>query len=65
MRFGLGEILRLFAQKYAKAGYSKIHILKSLTFFDDAEKDPMPHMLAPVEWDRVKQFFTQEVSSLR
>lgn len=63
-RFGLAELLRLFALKYAQTGYSKIHILKSLTFFDDAEKDPMPHMLIALEWDQVEQFFLQEVPRL-
>jgi len=30
------------------------HVLKSLTYFDDAEKDPMPDMLASVSWDELK-----------
>jgi hypothetical protein len=54
------EVLRLFDQKYAQTHYSRIHILKSLTFFGDAEKDPMPHMLVPLDWDKVKQFFLRE-----
>ena len=37
---------------------------KSLLFFDDAEKDPMPHMLVPLDWDAVKVFFTDEVPEL-
>jgi hypothetical protein len=60
-RFGLTEVLHLFDRKYAQSHYSRIHILKSLTFFGDAEKDPMPHMLIPLEWDEVKQFFLREV----
>jgi hypothetical protein len=59
-RYGLKEILRLFGQKYAQTHYSMIHILKSLTFFADAEKDPMPHMLVTLDWDKVKQFFLAE-----
>jgi hypothetical protein len=53
--------LHLFDRKYAQTHYSRIHILKSLTFFGDAEKDPMPHMLIPLDWDEVKQFFLREV----
>jgi len=60
-RFGLAEVLHLFDRKYAQTHYSRIHILKSLTFFGDAEKDPMPHMLIPLDWDEVKQFFLREV----
>jgi hypothetical protein len=41
-RWGLAELLRLFNRKYAQTAYRKIHVLKSLTFFEDAEKDPMP-----------------------
>jgi hypothetical protein len=63
-RFGLREILVLFDRKFAQGNYSKIHILKSLTFFADAEKDPMPHMLVALDWDTVKRFFLREVPRL-
>ena len=62
--YGLAELLRLFDQKYAKTGYNKVHTLKSLTFFADAEKDAMPHMLVPLDWDEVKRFFWHEVPRL-
>ncbi len=61
-QFGLTEVLHLFDRKYAQTHYSRIHILKSLTFFGDAEKDPMPHMLIPLDWGEVKRFFLREVS---
>lgn len=63
-RFGLKEILRMFETKFAQTHYSKIHILKSLTFFADAEKDPMPHMLESLDWGEVKQFFLREAPRL-
>ncbi len=63
-RFGLNEILRMFEIKYAQMQFSKPHILKSLSFFADAEKDPMPHMLEEIGWDKVKQFFLYEVPRL-
>jgi hypothetical protein len=55
-QFGLPRLLQLFDRKYAQTGYNQLHVLKSLVFFDDAEKDPMPHMLVPLEWQDVKQF---------
>jgi hypothetical protein len=61
---GLGNLLELFDRKYGQSRYSRLHVLKSLTYFEDAEKDPMPHMLVPLEWDEVKQFFLQEVQHL-
>ena len=63
-QFGLSHLLQLFHRKYAETGYSKLHVLKSLTFFDDAEKDPMPHLLIPVDWNEVKQFFQKETRRL-
>jgi Nucleotidyl transferase AbiEii toxin, Type IV TA system len=63
-RYGLTEILRMFSEKYADTRYNRIHLLKSLTYFNDAEKDPMPHMLVPLEWGKVKQFFLTEVPRL-
>lgn len=63
-QYGLKEILRIFNQKYSEARYSRIHILKSLTFFGDAEKDPMPHMLVQIDWDEVKQRFLLEAPRL-
>ncbi len=47
--------------KYAETHYSRLHILKSLTFFEDAAKEPMPHMPVPLEWDEVKGFFLRDV----
>src|SRR5579864_8148533 len=60
-RFGLADLLNLFDRKYAQTGYSKIHLLKSLTFFEDADKDAMPHMLIDLDWIEVKKFFRREV----
>ncbi len=64
-RFGLTNLLQWFDRKYAQTRHNKLHILKSLVFFDDAEKDPMPHMLVPLDWDAVKRFFRRDVPQLR
>ena len=63
-RFGLENILTWFARKYEATRYNRLHILKSLTFFGDAEKDPLPHMLVPLVWDDVKHFFKKKVPGL-
>ncbi len=63
-RFGLSTILQFFERKYAQTRYNRLHILKSLTFFEDAEKDPMPHMLVPIDWEQVKEFFVRQTSRL-
>ena len=63
--FALAELLNLFARKYARTPYNKHHILKSLAWFADADKDPMPDMLVPLDWREVKRFFEREVPRLR
>jgi len=62
--YGLAAILDLFKGKYSRANYSGIHILKSLTYFEEAERDPMPDMLVDLSWKDVKAFFTTEVPAL-
>ena len=63
-RYGLSQILRWFEQKYTKAPYNRIHLLKALTYFADAEAEPMPHMLVPLAWDTIARFFLSEVPRL-
>lgn len=60
----LREIVALFEKKYASIKYNVMHIKKSLVYFDEADPDPMPDMLEPVDWDRVKVFFREEVPKL-
>lgn len=60
----LEQLLAWFREKYAQANYSRVHVLKSLTYFEEAEKAPMPDMLVNLTWELVKQFFTTEVPRL-
>ena len=41
-------------RKFSDVSYNKLSILKSLTYFVDAEGDAMPKMLKPYGWDEVK-----------
>lgn len=60
----LGELVDLFQRKFAEVQFSKVHLLKSLTYFADAEKEPMPDMLVPVSWREIRRFFEREVPKL-
>ena len=62
-QYGLKQILSWFETKYASVPYNRVHILKSLTYFADAEGEPMPDMLLRLEWSAVKAFF--DVESVR
>jgi len=46
------HMLALYKQKYPTG--SEYLILRSLVFFDDAEDEPMPVMLKPIDWADVK-----------
>lgn len=58
------HLLAWFNEKYARAHYSSVHILKSLTYFEDAEKEPMPDMLASLTWETVKRYFVAAIPRL-
>jgi hypothetical protein len=63
-QYGLAQLLAWFEQKYADVHHSLTHVLKSLTWFEDADKEPMPDMLAPLSWEEVKRFFGSEAPRL-
>lgn len=54
-KYTFDDLLKFFEQKYKNIEYNKLHILKSLTYFDDAEAEPMPRMLKQVDWSAVKK----------
>lgn len=61
-RFSLQEILNLYMQKYPD-GFMFI-AMKSISYFDDAESDPMPVMFEEVRWETVKETIRKAVSEL-
>ena len=62
--YGLPPLVSWFEEKFREVNYSRVHLLKSLTYFEDAEREPMPDMLAPLSWEEVKLFFCAEVPKL-
>jgi hypothetical protein len=58
--YGLAEILQWFARKYAAVSYNRAHVLKALSYFVDAEEEPSPHLLVPIEWRSVTDYFASE-----
>ena len=36
--------------------------MKSLVYFDDAEKEPMPDMLINKSWEQVKEYILSKIS---
>lgn len=60
----LATLLDLFKKKYKGVDYNMAHILKSLVYFEDAEKEPMPRMLIKISWNEIKKFFKEEIKKL-
>ena len=60
----LKDYLDLLPEKYSEGRTNIYQILKSLTFFDDAEAEPLPNMLEPFDWEECKAFFIREAHSL-
>ena len=63
-RYKLEELIGFFEKKYADIKYNKLHILKSLIYFDDAEQEPMPMMIKQVDWDKIKEKIKEAVLAI-
>ena len=60
--WSLADCLELFRQKFATCDIG--HVVRSLTYFDDADEEPPLRMVADIEWDTVKRDFVVWVSDL-
>lgn len=57
----LTEAVESLPRKFGKR-YSLAHILRSLAYFEDAEREPELQLLDPaISWPEVKKFFREEV----
>lgn len=60
--YTLQEILDFYQQKYPE--HSVFRALMSMSYFEDAEMQPMPRMLGEVSWVEMKQSILSEVKKL-
>jgi predicted nucleotidyltransferase component of viral defense system len=58
------QVLEWYQRKFKGYQVNLTHYIKALTYFEEAEADPMPRMLKRVSWDRVKRFFEKEAPPL-
>src|SRR5271157_610803 len=58
----LPELIRLYQRKFKMDDISPI--LYGLSYFDDAESERMPHMLATVQWRTIKQTIQEWVKGI-
>jgi len=43
-------------EKFAGVEYNETHLLKSITYFEDAKKSEFPKMIKRVSWEDIKKF---------
>ncbi|HIE53139.1 MAG TPA: hypothetical protein EYP85_15415 [Armatimonadetes bacterium] len=60
----LRELLSRLAEKFVGVNYNLCHILRSLVYFEDAEMEPLPQLLKPLEWSTITAYFEREVKFL-
>lgn len=60
----LPDLLEILPEKYGPGRANVYHILKSLTYFEDAEQEPPLNMLEPFSWEECKAFFVREAHAL-
>ena len=61
-RFSLRAMMDAFREKFS--GANEYIVLRSLTYFADAEKQPLPVMLAPFDWEKAKDAIRAAVEEL-
>jgi hypothetical protein len=60
-RYTLAQLIEQFKQSLPHV--DPFHVVKSLTYFDDADKEPNPEMLIKVSWTTVKKTIENKVES--
>ena len=58
--YSLEKMFELFKKKFPNI--NEFHILKSLTYFEDAELEPKPQMIKKTDWNIVKAKITDETN---
>jgi predicted nucleotidyltransferase component of viral defense system len=54
-KFSLSQLFTMIEEKYTGINYNRLHILKSLSYFKDADQQPMPRMLKAANWKQIKK----------
>lgn len=57
--FTLSELMKAYLKKYSNG--SEFLVLKSLSYFDDADQEPSPKMIVPITWKEIKSKLINEI----
>ena len=60
LALAVGGITPVLRRAFSQAPtINRVHVLRSLTAFEEADVDPMPEMLAPWSWDTIRDAMTR------
>ena len=59
-KYDLEELFKNMDKKYKGLDFNKTHILKSLTYFGEADEQPMPRMHIETDWNEVKKVISSK-----
>jgi predicted nucleotidyltransferase component of viral defense system len=62
-RLTIEESVSIFKKRFEQTGLNTYHVLRSLTYFEDADGEPDPNMLKGYifPWEEVKSFFGKNI----
>lgn len=60
----LSDLFKLLSAKFPGVKYDPYHLLKSLSYFEDAEHDPAPDILKEISWETIKTFFLEQARTV-
>ncbi len=63
-KYSLADLINFFEKKFSNICCNKLHMLKSLVYFQDAEAEPMPIMLKPTSWEEIKKHIILEANKI-
>jgi len=61
---GISNLFDMLESRSSRIDWNKYHLMKSLTYFEDADLEPMPEMLVELDWEEVKTYFKEQAKSL-
>lgn len=62
-RLSIKEAVEIFKERFKETGINFYHVLKSLTYFEDADSEPEPFYIKgpKPEWEDIKDFFISNI----
>jgi len=61
-KYTLEELIGFFEKKFSSMKFNRLHLLKSLAYFEDADAEPAPIMLKKFDWEKEKSQIKKKVS---